>query len=98
MKSITLLVLSALILRFSSAQASGGRDLEPAYTALADGTTQYAAFPKPIETYVKVEGGLSETLKARVKADPFNLVASLIFLLAILHTFAAGPISKLAHH
>ena len=31
-----------------------------------------------------------DTLRAQIQADPFNLVATAIFLLAILHTFAAG--------
>src|SRR5215208_6991522 len=40
--------------------------------------------------------GLAATLRAQIHADPFNLVASGIFLLAILHTFAASWIAGLA--
>lgn len=40
--------------------------------------------------------GLADTLRAQVQADPFHLVATIIFLLAILHTFAAGWIASLA--
>jgi hypothetical protein len=40
--------------------------------------------------------GLAETLRAQIQADPFNLVATVIFLLAILHTFAASGIAGLA--
>lgn len=36
-------------------------------------------------------------LAFRAKEQPFLLVASIIFLLAILHTFVAIPITKLAH-
>ena len=32
-----------------------------------------------------------------METDPFNLAATIIFALAILHTFAAGYFSKLAH-
>jgi hypothetical protein len=41
--------------------------------------------------------GLADTLRAQVQADPFNLAATIIFLLAILHTFAAGWFAALAH-
>jgi hypothetical protein len=41
---------------------------------------------------------LATTLRAQIQADPFNLVATVIFLFAILHTFAASRISALAHH
>ena len=33
----------------------------------------------------------------RIKSNPFHLVASIIFLLAVLHTFMAGFFQKLAH-
>ncbi len=41
---------------------------------------------------------LIEVLKVRATDDPINVIATVIFLLAILHTFAAGPIMKMAHH
>jgi Putative Na+/H+ antiporter len=70
---------------------------EPHYPKLADGSTQYASFPLPPEKYPPVEGGLWETLKSRAEADPFNVAATVIFLLAIIHTFASGYFIKLAH-
>ena len=39
---------------------------------------------------------LAATLRAQVEADPFNLVATVIFVLAILHTFAASRIAGVA--
>ena len=42
-----------------------------AYPALADGSTQYAAFPRPLETYPQTGGGIIEILTARAKAEPF---------------------------
>jgi hypothetical protein len=55
-------------------------------------------FPLPLETYQVVSGAsLVDVLVARVHADPFNLVATIIFLLAITHTFLAGKIQHLAH-
>lgn len=81
----------------STASAAAGHDHPPAYPALSDGSVQHAVFPRPLETYPKTEGGIFEVLKARAAADPFNVAASVIFLLAILHTFAASSFIKLAH-
>lgn len=54
-------------------------------------------FPLPLDAYGAASGGLAEVLRDRIQADPFNLVATVIFLLAILHTFMAGKIQHLAH-
>ncbi len=65
---------------------------------------QYSRFPKPLPLYADEGLTLKEQLVKRAKADPFNVVASIIFVLAILHTFAAGFFHKLsvkaekAHH
>jgi hypothetical protein len=57
-----------------------------------------APFPLPLDRYPPAApGGLLDTLVARVHADPFNLVASVIFLLAILHTFLTPKIRQWAH-
>lgn len=40
---------------------------------------------------------LAGVLRERLAADPFNAVATLIFLAAIAHTFAAARIAALAH-
>ena len=97
MKSF-LCVIAALVFLLPQASfaVADGHD-KPAYPKLADGSTQYAAFPKPLETYPQTDGGIMETLKARAKAEPFNVAASVIFLLAILHTFAASTFTKLSH-
>lgn len=93
--SLCLLTLF-LLLPAASFAAANGYD-QPAYPVLADGSTQFSAFPKPLETYPPTAGGILETLKQRAAADPFNIAASLIFLLAILHTFAASSFTKLSH-
>jgi hypothetical protein len=87
---VTLLWVSAA----TSLWASG---YQPHYPELADGSRQYASFPIPPEAYPPVEGGLMDILRTRVETDPFNLAATIIFALAILHTFAAGFFAKLAH-
>ncbi len=75
-----------------SASEEGG----PAYE-FADGSVQHSALPLPIQEYPVVEGGLWETIKARATEEPFNVAATVIFFLAIVHTFAAGPLNKIAH-
>lgn len=57
-----------------------------------------AHFPTPLTEYPTAAAeGLWATLAQRAAQDPFNLVATGIFLLAILHTFAAPRVMKLAH-
>ena len=41
--------------------------------------------------------GLLETLRGRALAEPFNIVASIIFLLAIIHTFLTARFRHWAH-
>tara|TARA_B110000037_G_scaffold29139_1_gene34815 strand:+ start:95872 stop:97419 length:1548 start_codon:yes stop_codon:yes gene_type:complete len=40
---------------------------------------------------------LGAKLAHRIEADPFNLIAAIIFGLAILHTFVSGPLRNLSH-
>ncbi len=55
-------------------------------------------FPLPLDAYTGEEGlTLAQVLAHRVAADPFNLVATALFVLAILHTFAAARITAAAH-
>ena len=95
MERYFLLLVSLLCLMASATSLAA--DYQPHYPELANGGEQYSAFPIPAEKYPPVEGGLMETLKSRAKTDPFNVAASIIFALAILHTFAAGFFIKLAH-
>jgi hypothetical protein len=55
-------------------------------------------FPLPLHAYPVVDGqGLLATLAARIEYEPLNLVVTAVFLLAILHTFAAARFMALAH-
>ena len=55
-------------------------------------------FPKPLDSYADGgDLGLLETLTGRVLAEPFNAVATGIFLLAIIHTFLAAKFRHWAH-
>ena len=66
----------------------GGR-LEPAYAAAGpDAAHAQINFPKPLEDYHDDQmPGLLQKLMNRVRAEPFNLIGTLIFFCAILHTF-----------
>ena len=55
-------------------------------------------FPLPLEAYgPHSPDGLLATLVDRIAAEPFNAVATAIFLLAIVHTFNAGRFIRWAH-
>jgi hypothetical protein len=56
-------------------------------------------FPRPLDSYAlqPVSASVIEILKARVQEEPFNLVATIIFFLAIAHTFAAPTFLRLSH-
>jgi hypothetical protein len=57
-----------------------------------------SAFPTPLGSYPPASSdGLLATLSDRIAADPFNLIATAIFALAIVHTFAAAWFAGLAH-
>lgn len=56
------------------------------------------SFPPPLESYRDPEGaGLGEILRSRIAQEPLNLVATLLFLAAIAHTFLAPRIAAYAH-
>jgi len=56
------------------------------------------AFPPPLSAYPPPSpDGLFATLAQRVEQVPFNLIATVIFVLAIVHTFLAKRVTDLAH-
>ena len=56
-----------------------------------------AAFPLPLSAYPVAQDSLLATLADRYAMEPFNLVATGIFFLAILHTFSAKRFADWAH-
>ena len=57
-----------------------------------------AELPRPLTEYPVAAGeSLVRTLIGRVDIEPFNAVATGIFVLAILHTFSAARFTALAH-
>ncbi len=56
------------------------------------------AFPPNLESYGDKDlGSIIDILGNRIRQEPFNLVASLIFLFAIIHTFLTGRFMVIAH-
>lgn len=56
-------------------------------------------FPTPLDSYLDGAGrSLWQVLVARAEADPFNAVATLIFVLAVIHTFVAWRFVEASHH
>jgi hypothetical protein len=55
-------------------------------------------FPTPLTQYPPAQDSLFATLADRVAVDPFNAVATAIFVIAIVHTFLASRVRDLAHH
>ena len=62
------------------------------------GVDPLAIFPRPLTAYADIPGEpITRLLLARIEAEPFNAIATGIFLLAVLHTFAAGRFTTQAH-
>ena len=57
----------------------------------------FQEIPRPLETYPSAaDQSLAAELFGRMQLEPFNAVATGVFLLAILHTFAAARFAALA--
>lgn len=62
------------------------------------GITLDEPFPRELDTYHDPVGeGMWAVVKSRATADPFNVVVSVIFVLAVLHTFLTAKIRHWAH-
>lgn len=57
-----------------------------------------ASLPPPLSSYGDAGvGSLVDVLLGRIQAEPFNAVATAIFVMAIVHTFAAAWFTRRAH-
>ena len=109
MTSARALLLLALILLSGLGPASAASDQEPSYPRGGKWKLekdQHAHFPLPLPAYtdpdhVAFEGKdntLWEKLRKRAVAQHhFNLIATIIFACAILHTFLSGVFKERAH-
>ncbi|CAI8280097.1 MAG: Uncharacterised protein [Opitutia bacterium UBA7350] len=79
---------------------AGGQANEGGNSVLPKALSAYAAVEADYAAEKGIEAGalsFVERLQARAADDPMNWIASLIFFLAIVHTFLAGKIMALAH-
>jgi hypothetical protein len=66
--------------------------------ATAAGGAETASFPPALTDYPPAVGGsLLKAFAQRVRQEPFNLIATIIFFVAILHTFLAPKFMRLSH-
>ena len=55
-------------------------------------------FPRSLSSYPDLPGqSLLEILRSRIDADPINAIATLIFALAVIHTFLASRFTEASH-
>ncbi len=70
----------------------------PVISGNQDPSDSVSPFPRSLETYGDHDiKGIAQILVHRAKSEPFNVVASCIFLLAILHTFLTSRFLQLSH-
>lgn len=69
------------------------------HAVLGAGAANYTNnFPIPLNNYPPTAGvPLWKVLVERVRIEPFNLLATVLFLMAIVHTFVAHVFMKLSH-
>lgn len=90
-RHITLLLLLILTILAPAAFASG-----------SDDTIKVAPFMTQMDSFSQLEetagiSGVMDRIKFRASQAPFLVVATLIFICAIIHTFFAVPLTKLSH-
>lgn len=99
MKTIQIVILILL----ACLGGAAGTVAEASATSPSGGSESLVTpLPHQLSAYEEAEkeqgiSGLGNVLLHRIRHDSFNLVATIIFLLAILHTFAAGHFRQLAH-
>ncbi len=67
------------------------------YAVAASGTPSAIEFPPELQSYNDAGQSILQRLIHRVKVNPFNLVGTLIFLCAIIHTFLASKFMEISH-
>ncbi len=84
-------VFAILIFTFGLAPAVFPENPTPSTPALEE------TFPTPLPLYRNSGSGIVQVLQDRVEQDPLNLIATVIFLAAIVHTFFTARIRHWAH-
>jgi hypothetical protein len=69
----------------------------PSFAADSDPNSTGAKFPPDLKSYNDAGQSILVRLQHRIKVNPFNLAGTLIFLLAVVHTFLVGRFRTLSH-
>jgi len=69
----------------------------PVAQAAGAPSTGPMAFPRPLDTYNDAALSVGGQLLERIRQEPFNLLATALFLGAIIHTFLASRFMAVAH-
>ena len=67
------------------------------YAFASTGNAPVTEFPPDLQSYNDAGQSILDRLIHRVKVNPFNLVGSIIFLFAIIHTFLASKFTAISH-
>ena len=84
-----LLVLVALLAPMASTPCFASEE--------SHSSSEASGFPPDLQGYHDADQSLLARLAGRIEANPFNLVGTVIFLLAILHTFFSTRLSNISH-
>jgi len=69
-----------------------------AWSARADSPPPLSDFPKPLESYQTPAGSsVVQTILSRAQEEPVNVIATIFFFCAIIHTFLAPAFMRLSH-
>ena len=76
--------------------------ISPLLWAAGGGASSSASgepFPMPLDGYTQVEpeAGMIEVIQQRAAEEPFNVVVTIIFALAVIHTFMTARIRHWSH-
>ncbi len=86
------------MIRFLRHAIGNGLGLSLATSIHAAGDVRLEAFPRPLSDYGDAgASGVWDVIHARAIAEPFNVVATVIFLLAVIHTFLAPKLLHWSH-
>ncbi len=90
MKKTTLLIFTVILMLATASLATFASGAADEHTS--------PSFPRSLENYNDSEvTNVLTILQNRIKQEPFNLVASIIFLCAIIHTFMTSKFLSIAH-
>jgi hypothetical protein len=94
-KVIVLAVILVFLLPAGSVRSEA-----PAKSDLSDNVTHSATheFPPSLDSYEDAQmESILKILQHRIRKEPFNLIATIIFLLAVIHTFMASKLMTISH-